>query len=102
NSGFGRDLLKFPISKIPVQSIAHRHHALSMRGLTTVNEENVLQAIAVKIEKRYAAAHRLDQEAIFRRTAELPPVDSCCRGNIRENLLCARTALGMGALKENQ
>lgn len=65
---FGRDISKFAVTQIPIESVMKRIFAFAPRRLTTVQQKNVQPPVVIKVEQAYSATHRFDQVAIRGKT----------------------------------
>src|SRR5205814_459371 len=96
NAGLGGYIFKFPLPQIPIERVANRRGALSLRGLAAVDEENVQKSVAVEIEEAHAAARGLDQKAVGRGAAEMFPGDPGRLRHFGENLSLGALGLPPG------
>ena len=84
DSSFYGYIFKVPIPQISIKRIHHRNRTLAARSFSAINEENVLQSIAIEIQERYSASHGFDKEAIGRLSAELFPLDASLLSDVSE------------------
>ena len=98
----GCNLLEFAVSEVAVKRISHRSGTLATRRFSTVHQENVQQAVLIKIEERSPAILRFDQVSIGRLSVEVLPGNAARLGYVGENATRNLRTRGGAAKRSHQ
>jgi len=78
-------LLKFAVPEIAIKRIAHRGGTLATRRFSTVHQENIQQAVLIKIEEGSPAIFCFDQMSVRGLSVEVLPGDTASLRDVGEN-----------------